>query len=216
MKQRIISRRKQAGFMNALIMFGIALIVAMMAAWAIANRSSNTNSNTEQVKMSASVILKEASDLRDGFARALSDGINPSVITFDQTANTGLFQPTKGYASQQTTPIRAMDTAGTAANFVWNYNNAVKIKGIGADASADFVVTLGDLSLEVCERINNMLYNIPMGTAPLAGVGTLANYTTLPAAIDLSASLAGRDGKTDLCVATSDSKYVYYKVMVEN
>ncbi|ABD72081.1 hypothetical protein Rfer_4395 (plasmid) [Rhodoferax ferrireducens T118] len=209
-------KSKQAGFMNALIMFGIALIVAMMGAWAVANRSSNTNSSTEQNKMSASVILKEASDFRDGFARALSDGISPSTITFDMTAGTGLLQPSKGYASPQTAPIRAMDAAGTAANFVWNYTKLVKIKDIGADTSNDYMVTLGDLSLEVCQRLNNMLYNTDMATVPVTGVGTLADYTTTPAAVDLTTSVAGRDGKTDLCVKTSDGKYVYYKVMVEN
>lgn len=166
--------------------------------------------------MSASVVLKEASDLRDGFARAMSDGLSPSAITFDKVAGTGLFQPTKGYASQQTTPIRAMSATGTSANFVWNFNGNIKIKDIGADASADYVVTLGDLTQEVCERINNMLYNTNMGTVPLDGVGTLADYTTAPAAIDLTPSVVGRDGKTDLCVKTSDAKYVYYKVMVEN
>lgn len=207
---------KQKGFLNALIMFGIALAVAAMAAWAIANRSINSNSNTEQQKMIAAVILKEAADLRDGFARARSDGVGQSDITFDQTANTGLFQPAKGYVSQQTTPAKAMSPSGNATNFVWNYNNNVKIKGIGADASAEFVVTLGDVAADICQRINNMLYNTPMGTAPPAGLGTLADFTTTPAAIDMTPSLPGRDEKTDLCVMTTDAKFVYYKVVVEN
>lgn len=207
---------RQKGFINALIMFGIALAVALMAAWSIANRSASSNSNTEQIKLSASVVLKEGSDLRDGFARALSDGISPWSITFDKASGTGVFQPAKGYASQQTTPIRAMAATGTAANFVWNFNNNVKIKDIGADGSSDYVVTLGDLSLEVCQAINSISSNANSSAMPLPGAGSLADYTIAPTAIDLSASLVGRDGKTDLCVETSDAKYVYYKVVVEN
>lgn len=204
----------QKGFLNALIMFGIALAVAIMAAWAIANRSSSASSNQEQVKMSASMILKEASDIRDGFARAFSDGISHSALTFDMAANTGLFQPSRGYAVQQTTPIRAMDPTGTATNFIWTYNKLVKIKGIGIDATDDSVISIGDLTLDVCRNINDMLYNTGVSATPVNGVGSLADYAGA-AAIDMSSSLPGRDGKTDLCVTTSDGKYVYFKVVVE-
>lgn len=209
-------KNSQGGFIGVMIAVAIALGMAMMAWYANANKNSTGHTNDEQDKMNAALIVKEATDFRDGFALAMNDGISPSIITFDKAANTGLFQPTKGYASTQTTPIRAMDVTGTAANFVWNYNPSVNIKDIGADASPDQVVTLGEISLSVCQRINELLFHTDPAAVPLAGVGSLADYTTAPAPIDLTSSVLGRDGKSDLCVKTSDGKYVYYKVMVEN
>lgn len=203
----------QKGFMNALIMFGIALIVAMMAAWAIANRGSNGSAATEQVKMTSSVILKQATDLKDGFSRAMANNVSPSQISFDATSGTGIFDPTKGYVSPQVTPIKAY--AGvTPATFVWTYNKNIKVMNIGASGNADYVITLADVSVDICNRINNVIYNTNMDGPPPVGIGTLADYT-LGAAIDMSAT-AAVDSKPDLCLTTTDGKYIYYKVVVDN
>lgn len=207
------SEKHQLGFMNALIMFGIALVVAMMSAWAIANRGSNTSATVEQVKTISSVILKEGSDVKDGFSRAMANNVSPSQISFDATSGTGIFDPTKGYVSPQTTPIKAY-VGATPSTFLWTYNKAISIMNVGVSGNSDYVITLADLSIDVCNRINNILYNTSFAGPPPVGVGTLANYLS-SAVIDMSAT-AAVDGKPELCLTTSDGKYVYYKVVVEN
>lgn len=212
------SKKLQAGFMNALIMFGIALIVAMMAAWAIANRSSNTNASTEQTKMNASVILKQASDLKDGFARAQSDGYYPENISFNATAplglNTSLFAAGKGYATMQSPPIKSGASGALPATFIWNYSTKATVTNVGT-ASADYIVSIGDLNVDVCDRINNMLYNMAPGSA-VSTTNNLVDFATPATALTLTDEVLAGVGKTDSCIKTADSKYVYYKVMVEN
>ena len=89
-----LRKQKQAGFIQAALLFGIALMTAVLGGFALANRSPTSQTDVEQAKVNASVILKQASDLRDGVARYSSDfgsSAVQSTLDFSNTANQGLF-----------------------------------------------------------------------------------------------------------------------------
>ena len=107
LKKQTNRKLHQQGFIQAALLFGIALITAVLGGFALANRSPTSQTDAEQAKVNASVILKQASDLRDGVARYASDFGSSAVLnTLDlsATANTGLFDPQFRYASPQIMP----------------------------------------------------------------------------------------------------------------
>ena len=89
----------QGGFIAGPILVGIALIIAIVAFMAFANRGPATSTSTQQNKINSSLLLKQGADLSEGYARAIGDGLTPAQVTFDTTTGTGLFDPTKGYMS---------------------------------------------------------------------------------------------------------------------
>ncbi|MFD2274152.1 hypothetical protein ACFS07_32615 [Undibacterium arcticum] len=131
-----------------------------------------------------------------------------SQITFDTTAATGLFDPAAGYAILQVPPAAAV-TTGTAA---FTYSKLVTLLGVGTTA-ADNVLTVGNLTLAVCQQINKTLYNDAATATPAATTGSTAQWTTAPAAI--ADGTGGKSGRSEGCVGTSDGAYVYYKAMQE-
>lgn len=115
-RQHLIFAKKsaQSGFIQAALLFGIALMTAVLGGFALANRSPTSQTDVEQAKVNASVILKQASDLRDGVARYSSDFGSSAVtntMTFAATGDAGLFNPTARYASPQVMPSAAFDVA---------------------------------------------------------------------------------------------------------
>ncbi|HEY1057508.1 MAG TPA: hypothetical protein VGE55_02120 [Limnobacter sp.] len=214
--------RQQAGFIQAALLFGIALMTAVLGGFALANRSPTSQTDVEQAKVNASVILKQASDLRDGVARFSSD-FGSSTVTntmdFSTTASQGLFDPAARYASPQIMPTSAFNTAVTiaapSANQAghWYYNRATVGKAIGTGA-ADPLVFLPNLRPDVCQRVNTLLYG--SNGIPVSG-GALSDWTTITGDGDL-AGATGTDpsGWPEGCVQTSDSKYLYFKIVQEN
>ncbi|HEX4918279.1 MAG TPA: hypothetical protein VFV43_10310 [Limnobacter sp.] len=215
------ARGLQAGFIQAALLFGIALMTAVLGGFALANRSPTSQTDVEQAKVNSSVILKQASDLRDGVARFSSDFGSSSVqsrLDFSNTASQGLFDPSARYASPQIMPTSAFAVgedstikAPAAAVAGHWYLNKATIGHTLSTASADPMVLLPGLRQDVCGRVNTLLYGsntIPVATAAMAawiGGGDGG----------ISAS-AGATGWPEGCVQTSDSKYVYFKVVQEN
>lgn len=219
--------RRQQGFIQAILLFGIALMAAILGGFALANRSPTSQTDTEQAKVNASVALKEGADLQNGVLRFGND-FGSSAITktldFSDTPNKGLFDPTARYASPQLMPAAAfasgVDPAISApSQYVaghWYLNGATPANGIGTTV-ADPMAVLPDLREDVCARIDNMLYG--SNTIP-ASTGKLAAWAsdTAPADGGISA-LAGVAGWAEGCVATqgdTPTKYVYFKVLQEN
>lgn len=217
---RLHGREKQAGFIQAALLFGIALMTAILGGFALANRSPTAQTDTEQAKVNASVILKQASDLRDGVARYSSDFGSSSVIntmTFESTGTAGLFNPSARYASPQIMPtaafaagentaIAAPTTATTAGH--WHLNKATPGNDL-ASAAPDPMVLLAGLRPEVCSRVNILLY----GAATLPTVS--ANMATWIGGAS-AGTFTGAVGWPEGCVQTSDNKYVYFKAIQEN
>lgn len=213
--------RHQAGFIQAALLFGIALMTAVLGGFALANRSPTSQTDTEQAKVNASVILKQASDLRDGVARFASDfgsSAIASTLDFSTTTDVGLFDPVARYASPQIMPTTAFAAgedatiktpAATVAGH-WYINKATAGNGL-ATTSADPMVILPGLRQDVCGRVNTLLYGsdtIPASTADLADWiagtdGGISGVLTVA-------------GWPEGCVATGDTKYVYFKAVQEN
>ena len=85
-----------------------------------------------------------------------------------------------------------------------------------AAAAADGVVTVGNISLAVCQQINNTLYNDGLTATPASSAGSNTGWTSLTA-IDDSANVATTyAGRPEGCIKTSDNQYAYYKALAEN
>lgn len=216
----LVKQSAQSGFIQAALLFGIALMTAVLGGFALANRNPTSQTDVEQAKVNASVILKQASDLRDGVARFSSDFGSSSVLTMDfsTTTGTGLFDPAARYASPQIMPTSTFasgeDTsiktpaALTAGHWYVNKNT---LGNTLATVAADPMVVLPGLRPDVCGRVNTLLYGT--NTIP-TGTGTLANWIG-NAEAGISAS-AGMAGWPEGCIITSDAKYVYFKAVQEN
>lgn len=217
-------QQAQAGFIQAALLFGIALMTAVLGGFALANRSPTSQTDVEQAKVNASVILKQGSDLRDGVARYASDFGSSSVtgpLDFSITTGVGLFDPDARYASPQIMPTTAFangeDTSikapGSPTPNVaghW-YLNKATVGNTLATAAADPMVVLPGLRDDVCGRVNTLLYG--SDTIP-ASVGALSAWTGNTNG-GISA-VAGVAGWPEGCIVTSDAKHVYFKVVQEN
>ena len=215
----------QSGFIQAALLFGIALMTAVLGGFALANRSPTSQTDVEQAKVNASVILKQASDLRDGVARYSSDFGSSAVETtmdFSNTGPAGLFDPSARYASPQIMPSAAFDTASDATSDDikapsalvaghWYLNRLTPGDGLGGP-DPDPMVVLPNLREDVCKRVNTLLYGvntIPVSTAALADWVAGANG-------GLGTS-GGAAGWPEGCVATAAPiRYVYFKTVQEN
>lgn len=207
--------KRQKGFIG-IVFLVIALIGIVIAAIAAMSRSSSTGTADQTTKTNASVLMKQASDFKTGMDRMIVNGTSAATITFDNTVNTGLFDPTPGaqYAIRHVPPSRVV-VSGTPA---FTYTRQVQLPGIGSQTSADFVTTVGNLTLAACQQINNLLYNDAITALPATSAGTMAAWTTTPAAIDDSGSVAANYlNRPEGCVAAmGGTTYLYYKALVEN
>lgn len=218
----ILGKPNQAGFIQAALLFGIALMTAVLGGFALANRSPTSQTDIEQAKVNASVILKQASDLRDGVARFASDFGASSVVStldFSSTARQGLFEPAARYASPQIMPATAFEegeditikapTATSAGH--WYLNKVTPANTLGS-ATVDPMVILPGLRQDVCGRVNTLLY----GSATIPAAGTDLSVWTTATVDGAISAVAGVAGWPEGCISTSDSKYVYFKVIQEN
>ena len=225
LKKQINVRSREQGFIQAALLFGIALITAVLGGFALANRSPTSQTDAEQAKVNASVILKQASDLRDGVARYAGDFGSSAVLnTLDLSAvaNTGLFDPQFRYASPQIMPratfrdpnstYATIKSPSAAAAGHW-YINKATAGNILATTAADPMVILPGIRQDVCGRVNTLLYGssaIPTSTAAVAAwiAGTDGGIS----------SNGDVEGWPEGCVATNDAtpEYVYFKAVQEN
>lgn len=205
----------QQGFAGVVFLV-IALIAIVMAGIAAMSRNSATGAPEQNAKTNAAVLLKQASDLKVGFDRMLIDGRNAATITFGGNATTDLIGTAAGttYAVRPVPPVAAVESGVTPA---FTYNNSVTLPGVGTVA-ADAVFTVGNVTLDVCRQINRILYNSASNANPATSAGTLAAWTTAPAAVDDS-SQGGEtmyNGRPEGCVRASGGEFIYYKAAAEN
>lgn len=96
----------------------------------------------------------------------------------------------------------------------------VKLKGVGADANADYVAVAYDIKLGVCQYINlkagrgNATDNPPTSTGySLAAWQTPSTPIDLSAGFPTGAGIANLNGSEHGCFVTTDGKYVAYAVL---
>jgi hypothetical protein len=213
---KFVNLHKQRGIVG-LVLVAITLIGAVIAAFAMMGRNSATGVADQTSKTNVSIMMKQAADYRAGFDRMLVNGAAASTITFNNTVGTGLFDPTPGaqYAILQNPPAGIV-ASGTTPTFT--YTQLVNLPGIGASATADYVATVGHVTLPNCQQLNKLLWGDASTLTPATSAGSLAAWTTTPAAVDDSAQTAttNYNGRPEGCIKTSDGNYVYYKALAEN
>jgi hypothetical protein len=205
----------QQGFVG-IVFLAIALIGIVIAAIAAMSRSSSSGAADQSVRTNVAVLLKQASDFKNGFDRMIISGVPASSVTFDTTAGSGLFDPTPGaqYSVNHKAPGALFMPSATVSYY---YSTFIQVPDIGSPAAPDAVVTAGPITLLACQSINKILYNDLITGSPATSSGSLSAWTSLPSAIDDSTSSAvNYSGRPEGCVATSDGSYVYYKVLMEN
>jgi hypothetical protein len=194
----------ERGFAVGAILLAVVLMSVVAAAMVLGNRGPSGSAGDHASKVNAATIIQQGTNLRMGFDVMQARGIAPASVTFDATANTGLFNPNAGGAQPQTAPASAQTTVAA-----WAYHSA-KIVGVGTTAGVDYVVALGKLRDTVCTQINLALYN--SATIPASGVASAA-WTT-GSTLDLSAGVTGIDNRPEGCVSTTGGTddNVYYTV----
>lgn len=218
---------KQEGFIQAALLFGIALITAVLGGYALANRTPTSQTDQEQAKVNASVILKQAADLRDGVQRYSSDNGSTAILaSLDfSTGTDGLFNVTNRYASPQVMPSTVFDSgapgpittikapsAGSAGH--WYLMKTHVGNGIGSNA-ADPMVALPDIREDVCGRVNRLLYGSDTIPTVTGAITTITADTVLDLAS--SAGTAVPAGWAEGCYQLeTGSEFVYFKVLQEN
>ena len=86
----------QDGIALGPILFIIAILAIIAAAIAAGAGGFTDNTNTESAKTQASTLIQIGGTLRNGFDNLVSNGVDPSAITYGTTLATDIFSPTGG------------------------------------------------------------------------------------------------------------------------
>jgi hypothetical protein len=238
-----LSNTKQSGFIQAVILFGIALIAAVIGAFALSGKGATKSTSSEEAKLAASTLIKQAGDLQEAVQRYRSDRGGFAGMTFSTDpitdASTGLFNttdrfatrlvgPTRGYVTKRSPNIEAV--AGGNRFGSWILKKTLTLDTVAANWA---VVTTG-LTRDTCIRINNMIYGAqyPVTLAPMASGATDAIWQTIDGIVTVdftgTATVTGiPEGSTEGCVQTSttaanpdtgvaaEPTFAYFKVVNE-
>lgn len=204
------STKFQKGFFNQMLLAGVAIMGVIGAYYMQSMVKTTKNTTRDEASMAAGTINNQLTALLNGAETFEMNGGAMSTLTMDNNGSTGLYNAANGGLVKPAVPVKALETTTE----LWRYNNNVKIKDLGNDASADYVFTLTDVKEDVCQQVNKALHGTADDAAPAASGATLAAWQT--GAVDMSTGIVGIDGKPYNCVGTSDSKFVVYGVAVVN
>lgn len=211
------SKKHQFGVIGV-VFLAVALIGVVIAAVSTMNRDASRNDATQGANLKASVLIKQAADIRQAFDRKLVDGISVSSIRLDTTGN-GIYYTGQGrpYAVRQYPPKEyIVADAPLHVGNDWNYFVFARLPAVGT-FSFDYVISVGALKPEICRSINRLLYNDPPLQEPAqSNVIALRWWSGGPSSVeDWSVTAANYSGRPEGCVRSSDGFYVYYKTMAE-
>jgi hypothetical protein len=211
-------RANARGVAIATILLAVVLLVALSVAIAISTRAMNADGNKEQMKQVAMVILNQAQIYSDGFHEMEANGIPIDTITFDNAANTGLWNPVVGGALHQV-PLPRIGTV--TPGFYWEYygpSKAVQFPGIGTPAGAEYYLWTDYQKEEVCHQLNQILFNDP--TIPTS----THTWQQWEAGLFDDTDDPATNGRPEGCFASSNNDspwtpgvpvYFYYKTILE-
>ena len=193
--------RRQGGFIQGTILFALAILGVIIAAFAVSNTGSGTNTDAERDRVNAGVIIKVGSDLQDAVARAMADNWNAKNIDLTGTTNTAtpllvLFDPAYKYSLEPRVPDQAFtdgswDGAGTDMS-ITNANHL----GTSED---ERVIEITGLKDSLCRRINGMVTSTPWdATAPIP---------------DRAAAIATNPSEGCSGASSNTAPFTYYRVV---
>lgn len=172
---------REQGFVQGVLLFALAVLVAIIAAFAFANNSNNSSSERESAKVTATVLMKQAADVQDAVSRYVSDGMSLKYLCVTSgvsavAANTtegnncnndttslavDLFTSANGYITPPVPPDAAFE-AGTDAglrNFRYKdlslAGRALSVTGVPPGNYAYMEAT--NIDKKVCQAINRVL-----------------------------------------------------------
>lgn len=176
--------RSEQGFVQGVLLFALAVLVAIIAAFAFANNGNQSSSERENAKVTATVLMKQASDVQDAVSRYISDGqslmylcvtsgvapatqavTNNSVVVGNCATHTGgtpvyLFDLANGYITPPEPPNAAFAASLSSTSRVWTYadfsQNGRNLLATSAPQVYAFMQA-EDLDKKVCQSINRML-----------------------------------------------------------
>jgi hypothetical protein len=95
------------------------------------------------------------------------------------------------------------------------YRQNSMLEGEGDDTQADYFLQLHELTLPVCQQINQALYNDPTVPHTQAPSATIVAWYTRSDVMDFTADTAHATlNRPEGCMATDDNHYVYYKLIL--
>jgi len=213
----------QAGFIQGAILFGIALLIAVIGGFSLANSIPQGSKDNQQAKLNASVFIKQGYNLREGTSRYAFDKLSSDGMTFDSAIGTGLFDSTKQYAIVQVGPTLSYG-GGTAPNVLpsdpragsYAIHRGITVPEVGT-ASAEWLAATVFSDLLTCQAINVLLFGLSAPASPPTTALTAAQWQSGSGAETLVGSAAGwNEGCLQTTTAdASGNKYVYFRVIRE-
>lgn len=230
--RRLKRRNLQQGFIQAVLLFGIALMTIVLAGFALANRNPSGNLSEQESKVLAGLVLQQGTALsaavnaymQDYNSTRVVNSMNFSDVTTDSDS---LFRPDRGYGSVQILDNPKAYADGTyeanadPSDYIagsWRLNKSISGNGLGG-ADPEVSVVLPNLTLELCEAINAALYGRD-NQAPVTVGGSMSGASgdtdgsAQPTALDISAE-ADLERVDKACIELGADEYMYYQVVLE-
>lgn len=226
-------RHSENGNVMFYILLGIALLGALSFAIAQNSRSPLQTLTEDKRKLIATEIIAFGNTMASAVSQLRLRGTAASELRFSHPGlpdgdygvfNTDppneVFNLSGGAVTYQSPPSGATTTSSEEFQFL--ANNAVEFVGTTCSAAscADLIMILPNVSEEICIRINDQIGIENPGGAPPTDTnireaekfqGTFGYHQTIG---DEESVL---EGQKEACIEeTSDSEYVYYKVLMSN
>jgi hypothetical protein len=226
--------RSQSGNVLFYILIAVGLLAALSYAVSQGNRGGATQISDERAGLYAGEIIEYANILSAAVAQLRLRGVDTASLCFDHSewgasdynhAGCGddfnkIYNLSGAGIEWTNAPAEAMDTAATPDN-LWHFygDNEIELVGTteGNATSSDLIILVDELSLPVCQKINEMLGVTAANTTP--PTDTAYGTTRYIGAFGFTATIGDEDavleGKPAACFQnTTTSEYAFYKVLI--
>ncbi len=229
---RLHPQRGQAGFIQGVLLFGIALLAVVIAAFSFSNRGSSNSTATEEAKVYASTIISHGAALKDAVQRFKADRgdlVYMHFLSADTNGN-ALFNTTDNFIAPLTVQPKAYTTAPNNTVTTTKNGPYYYVKGTVAGVPAR-IATTGPLQKATCQRLNLTLHgSLFAGEPPAATTGADAAFapttgtttaptsatkqmtSTTPDAIAIPA-FTNITNLSEGCVQAAGGGYYFFKIL---
>lgn len=205
------------GFIQGVLLFGIALLAVVIAAFSSSNKSVSNSTDSEQAKTVAATIITHGGSLKVAIERFRIDRGDLNTMDFSSTFPNGLFNTTDSFVSQLTVPGFAY-VSGTAPtgnspqqNGSYYLRSGTNIS-VGGNSNVSHLVSTTGLTQRTCQRINVSLHGSTfISTIPATTAGTVADFQGGAGAITIP-TFTSVNNLEEGCVSVNGT-HVYFKVV---
>lgn len=223
----------ESGNILVYILIAVALLAALSYAVTQSSRGGGDISN-DRARLYATEIIDVASSMAAGVSQLRLRGVTAENLCFNHASWGGANYPNPSCSDNQAklydpegaglnwalAPLEAMESTATPDN-LWHFYGDNEIENVGTTtgdiAGADLIVMVDELSLTVCQQINDLLGITDSATAPPSDTGYGA--TRFIGAFSYAATIGDEDaalaGKNAACfLNTTTGEYAFYKVLL--